>query len=493
MATKSAGCPLCHIQLPFSEIEWHVNNHLDEEIFSRDSELALQLAFSTEANSLATPNSDLLAGEDRKPGDYARFSNDIAPSNKSTSGQKSLFEILEGEHIHDQVSLLVSCQIESNFYRIEEGLMTLLRKHLEEERGLTCSAISGHIDHFQSMSSEDLGWGCGWRNIQMLSSHLLTQTHGAKEMLFGGSGFVPDIPSLQKWLEIAWTRGFDVMGADSLDFEIYGCKKWIGTTECAALLRSFGLRAHIVDFGCEAVKNRICSGDGQSQVVRGRGRGRGAPDIETSGPLDKFLHFEVQCDGCEAFPIRGFIFKSPQRENFHLCSDCVDTGKYSYLEFVKFDTAYSSTISRSGKDFNAGKSNNHQVLVDWVWNYFVGEKNAHSKASLEQFQERVITSQRTPLYFQHNGHSRTIVGIQRRRKSGSAKDEEAILLVLDPAQRTEELARALRGNSGWQKLVKRGVHTLRKPEYQLCYVDPGIAYGKELEQLKILDSEAFKY
>jgi hypothetical protein len=39
-----------------------------------------------------------------------------------------------------------------------------------------------------------------------------------------------------------------------------------------------------------------------------------------------------------------------------------------------------------------------------------------------------------PLYFQHNGHSRTIVGIQRRRKSGSAKDEEAILLVLDPAQ-----------------------------------------------------------
>lgn len=59
--------------------------------------------------------------------------------------------------------------------------------------------------------------------------------------------------------------------------------------------------------------------------------------------------------------------------------------------------------------------------------------------------------------------------------------------------RTEELARALRGNSGWQKLVKRGVHTLRKPEYQLCYVDPGIAYGNELEQLKILDSEAFEY
>lgn len=490
MATKSAGCPFCHIQLPFSEIDWHVNNHLDEEEFSRDSEFALQLASPTEANSLATPNSDVLAGQDRRPTDFARFSNDTASSNKGTCGQKGLFEILEGEHIHDQVSLLVSCQIKSNFYRIEEGLMSLLRKCLEAEHGLTCSAISGHIDHFQSTSSEDLGWGCGWRNIQMLSSHLLTQTYGAKEMLFGGAGFVPDIPSLQKWLEIAWMRGFDVMGADSLDFEIYGCRKWIGTTECAALLRSFGLRAHIVDFGCEAVNNKMRSADGQGQVVQGRARG--TPAIKTNGPLDKFLHFEVQCDGCEAFPIRGFIFESTQRENFHLCSGCMDTGKYSSLEFVKFDTAYSST-SHSGKEFNAGKSDNHQVLFDWVWNYFVGKKSVHSKASLEQFKERVITSQQTPLYFQHNGHSRTIVGIQRRRKSGSAKDEEAILLVLDPSQRTEELARALRGNSGWQKLVKRGVHTLRKPEYQLCYVDPGIAYGKELEQLKILDSEAFKY
>ena len=129
---------------------------------------------------------------------------------------------MEGEHIHDQVSVLVSCQIKSFFYRIEEGLMTLLRKRLEDERGPTFTAISGHIDHFQSMNSEDLGWGCGWRNIQMLSFHILKQTYGAKEMLFGGSGFVPDIPSLKKWLEIAWTRGFDVMGADSLDIEIYG-------------------------------------------------------------------------------------------------------------------------------------------------------------------------------------------------------------------------------------------------------------------------------
>lgn len=32
--------------------------------------------------------------------------------------------------------------------------------------------VTGHVDHFCS-GREDLGWGCGWRNIQMGASHLL--------------------------------------------------------------------------------------------------------------------------------------------------------------------------------------------------------------------------------------------------------------------------------------------------------------------------------
>ncbi|KAH9321741.1 hypothetical protein KI387_016380, partial [Taxus chinensis] len=380
------------------------------------------------------------------------------------AGKKGLLKILDGEHIYNQISCLISCQPRSSFYRIEEGLMTLLRKCLEAEHGLTCCAISGHIDHFQSLSSEDLGWGCGWRNIQMLSSHILIQTYGAREMLYGGSGFIPDIASLQRWLEIAWQRGFDIMGADSFNFEIYGSKKWIGTTECAALLRSFGIRARILDFGCEAVKNRNSLANALKET---QGRARGTLHTNhTSGPLDKFLHFEFQCDGCKAYPIKGSVFTTRERENFHLCSVCMDTGKYASSEFLKTDTTCSSAINGNGKESLKGKRDNHQVLVDWVWNYFAGDNNMHSKVPLHQFRERIITSQRTPLYFQHDGHSRTIVGIQRRYKSLNGRDEEAILLVLDPAQRTEELAKALRGNSGWQKLVKRGVHTLRKPEYQ---------------------------
>lgn len=34
------------------------------------------------------------------------------------------------------------------------------------------AAVCGHVQHFACMK-EDAGWGCGWRNAQMLVSHLL--------------------------------------------------------------------------------------------------------------------------------------------------------------------------------------------------------------------------------------------------------------------------------------------------------------------------------
>ncbi len=66
--------------------------------------------------------------------------------------------------------------------------------------------------------------------------------------LFKGCGFVPDLLSLQAWLECAWKAGFDTAGGDMLGNVMQGSHQWIGTTECAALLRFFGLKAQIIDF-----------------------------------------------------------------------------------------------------------------------------------------------------------------------------------------------------------------------------------------------------
>ncbi|XP_076909065.1 uncharacterized protein LOC143566192 [Bidens hawaiensis] len=272
------------------------------------------------------------------------------------------------------------------------GLMNLLKNCLESESKnstTTTTILSGYVDHFQSLNAQDVGWGCGWRNIQMLASHLLLQRpEQVRGLLFGGSGSVPDIPSLQRWLEVAWGKGFDAAGSLDFDQSIYGKRAWIGTTECAALFRSFGLRARIVDF---------CISD------------------------------------------------KPQ------------------------PGASSST------------SSGHQLLANWVWSYF---SDNTSKSG-------VVVTEKSPLYFQHNGHSRTIVGIQLKSLPNGTR--QYTLLILDPAHKTHVLESCLSKKVGWQRFIKRGVHTLKKTEYQLCYVDPGIATGAEMEKLKTLDSTRFEF
>lgn len=66
------------------------------------------------------------------------------------------------------------------------------------------------------------------------------------------------------------------------------------------------------------------------------------------------------------------------------------------------------------------------------------------------------------------------------------------LLILDPGHKSRALERSLKDNNGWQMLIKRGAHTLKKLQYQLCYIDPGIAGVEEMEKLKTLDSDRFE-
>ncbi|KAI3800243.1 hypothetical protein L1987_35554 [Smallanthus sonchifolius] len=85
----------------------------------------------------------------------------------------------------------------------------------------------------------------------------------------------------------------------------------------------------------------------------------------------------------------------------------------------------------------------------------------------------------------------TLVGIQMKRLPNGT--QQSNLLILDPAHKTRVLESCLSKKVGWQRFIKRGVHTLKKMEYQLCYVDPGIATGAEMEKLKTLDSTRFEF
>ncbi|KAJ2742936.1 hypothetical protein GGI20_004117 [Coemansia sp. BCRC 34301] len=98
----------------------------------------------------------------------------------------------------------------------------------------------------------DRGWGCGYRNCQMLISSLMrkaspTSTGASSRM---PSESVPQVRHLQEMLELAWRDGYDGDGADQLDHRAMGTRKWIGTTEIYCILAHLGVRSHIVDFHC---------------------------------------------------------------------------------------------------------------------------------------------------------------------------------------------------------------------------------------------------
>ncbi|KAG0348746.1 hypothetical protein BG004_004322 [Podila humilis] len=119
------------------------------------------------------------------------------------------------------------------------------------------------VAFFQGDKS-DWGWGCGYRNIQMMLSYVVQQqrcstsssshSYSDTPSSFSRSSFhsdppiIPTIPQIQQQLEYAWSLGFDTMGAQQLGHKVEGTKKWIGTTEAWSVLSSLGIRCHVLDF-----------------------------------------------------------------------------------------------------------------------------------------------------------------------------------------------------------------------------------------------------
>jgi hypothetical protein len=57
------------------------------------------------------------------------------------------------------------------------------------------AVICKNVDHY-FCGYGDAGWGCGYRNFQMVCSYLF-QYGQFKKALFGGCGFVPTLPLIQ--------------------------------------------------------------------------------------------------------------------------------------------------------------------------------------------------------------------------------------------------------------------------------------------------------
>jgi len=108
----------------------------------------------------------------------------------------------------------------------------------------------------------------------------------------------------------------------------------------------------------------------------------------------------------------------------------------------------------------SGEQGSHPLLFDWVWRYF---------------------SQGTglpPLYLQHQGHSRTICGIE---KTGSTTR----LLVLDPSHAPRNLS------ENPLRLVRKTLTSMKSSQYQIVSV-VGILSSKEREERRTKPISSFR-
>ncbi|KAJ1565153.1 hypothetical protein HK096_004295 [Nowakowskiella sp. JEL0078] len=120
------------------------------------------------------------------------------------------------------------------------------------------------------ISSYAKGWGCGYRNLQIILSTLMTND-SIKNQLEANLSMVPFdsdektfrrnsgpdhsknkllIRRLQEVIHYAWSKGYDPEGARILFYSVMP-RKWIGATEVATVLKFLGVKVEIADFGKE--------------------------------------------------------------------------------------------------------------------------------------------------------------------------------------------------------------------------------------------------
>lgn len=130
-----------------------------------------------------------------------------------------------------------------------QGVIACLRTNYSSGiSGIRTFQLCLETDHFAS-GVADAGWGCGYRNTQMILSSLL-RSSTYRDLVTNGIGGheLPSIPKIQSMIEDAWQKGFDAQGAEQLGNKLHNTSKWIGATEIAVLLRSLRIRAQLVDF-----------------------------------------------------------------------------------------------------------------------------------------------------------------------------------------------------------------------------------------------------
>ncbi|XP_066467153.1 zinc finger-containing ubiquitin peptidase 1 [Tiliqua scincoides] len=362
-------CPMCHLVCSkYQILQEHVELHLEECSFLEtnlsDLELAQQLQQEEDRK-----RREITARQERE--EFQKLQRQYGLDGSGGYKQQSLKnmekEVARGRMQPSEYHKRKADMMESLSFGIDDGKTqtsgitdALFHYYQNECKDIKRVWLSAGVDHFHC-SLGDKGWGCGYRNFQMLLSSLLRNST-FKDCLKDHSS-IPCIPKIQSLIEDVWKDGFDPQGASHFTSKLQGTKAWIGACEIYSLLTSLRLKCQIVDFH------------------------------EPTGP-----------------------------------------------------------------------SGTHPRLFEWVLNYYATDKENGTK---------VVCTSKPPIYLQHQGHSRTILGIEEK------KNRTLCLLIFDPGCPTQEMQKLLKGiDSNSLRLLRRFVGSLKHKQYQIVTVD-GVLSAEE--------------
>jgi hypothetical protein len=323
--------------------------------------------------------------------------------------------------------------IEEDIEDAEKSAMLALEEHykLFPRTGRDVILATTKLIHMSS-GYGDKGWGCGYRNIQMMSSALMALPHFQRS-LFGGIGHgIPSILLLQQCLEAAWADGFDPGSTNRVE-GVYGGNSWIGTYDAVALLRHFGVPMELQSFG--AIKRtdsvtylkpgsagRTLNGATVISSDFGNPRTSSGEDSGPSTPSE----YGRNVSGSRIVGLKDILVQDKAASSF---------------KFRRFQPALFVP---------------HVEMFNWIWNYFFNARQRQRDAGVPIM----------PLYLQHDGHSRSIVGVERQ-------NGRIALLLFDPSFHARQLPHTLRTKETIPDVVRKTLSEFRHENYQIAYVpDP---------------------
>ncbi|XP_050664662.1 zinc finger-containing ubiquitin peptidase 1-like isoform X2 [Leptidea sinapis] len=428
-----SNCPICCQPLPLSQHELiqHIEDH-----FERGEDGGAPLLSDAEREAQRTREEQefqLLRAQYGMEEDEEGYSSRAASSLKRAvySGALSVagyYERSVGLRRASASGLDTGCSKTSG---ILERIGQLNASNPAVVRWYLCSAV----DHYASTYG-DRGWGCGYRNMQMLLSSLLRHPAYAARLIEGGvterdCDCVPSIPALQRLVERAWELGFDTQGSEQLGSKLHNTRKWIGACEVVTVLSSLRIKCSLIDF------HKPTAADGGHPALF---------DWVHDYFNTQNLHNSTQNTHSNA-------------QNSH--SSAHNSHNNTQNSHGSAQNIHSNTQNTQSSTQNA------QTDIS---------SSAHS--SIQNF--------KPPLYLQHQGHSRTIIGYEKHR------DGKATLLVLDPSHSPAQVRSVVcgggAGSGGALRLLRRGSSALRARQYQLLCVTGLISDDAHYEASKVLQS-----